>query len=96
MFETPNCRFLSQEHLFVPYSTLVENPKTKRLCVGTTGIKKEPVGIYCNNVSDWVSNLTFCPARWALHGVASSGCVADGTGVYVEPVMVPSVLFRED
>jgi hypothetical protein len=96
MFETLHCRFCSQEHLFVPYSTLVENPATKRLCVGSTGIKKEMIGFFCNNISDWVSNLKYCPARWGLHGVASSGCVADGTGSYVEPVKVASVLFRSE
>jgi hypothetical protein len=98
MFDT-HCRFCSHEHLFVPYTPLITNPKTNRLeaAIGKTMIKKEPVGIYCNNSSSWVSDLKFCPARWALHRKHyGDGRVADGTGTYTEPVVAPSILFRVD
>ena len=77
-----NCRFCSHEHLFVPYAPLVENPQTTRLVVGLTAIRKELVGEMCNNISQWVKDLNYCPARWGLYGVASTGIRADGTGLY--------------
>jgi hypothetical protein len=98
MFETPNCRFFSFETQIIPYAPMIEDPRTGRLQHGSIMHKKvmAGTGCFCNNVGSWVSELTYCPARWALHGVASSGRVADGTGVYTEPVVVPSILFRED
>jgi len=87
-----NCRFLSIEHLFVPYSPLTENPKTSRLETGATQIRKEPLGCFCNNVGGWVSDLTYCPARWGLRGVATVGVVADGTGSY----LCPQYLFPQE
>lgn len=78
-----DCRFLSEEHLFIPYAPMVTNPKTGRLEPGATQIRKEALGCSCNNIGGWVKDLKYCPARWALRGVATSGIVADGTGKYL-------------
>jgi hypothetical protein len=80
-FNTP-CRFCSIEHLYIPYAPLIENPKTNRLEAGATAIRKEALGEWCNNISQWVRELRYCPARWGLYGVATSGIRADGCGEY--------------
>ena len=77
-----DCRFCSHEKMLVPYAPLINNPKTGRLEPGMVQMRSEPLGEFCNNVCGWVSTLKYCPARWALRGVATSGVVADGCGVY--------------
>jgi hypothetical protein len=59
-------RFCSNERLIVPFTKLVEDPKTKRLVLGATGNKAVMIGTYCNNIGNWVDKLSYCPARWAL------------------------------
>jgi hypothetical protein len=76
-----SCRFLSNEFLLVPYNQLITNPKTNRLEPSLqTMLRKEPIGEYCNNVSDWVENVNQCPARLAL--VRWTGIKVDGAGIY--------------
>ena len=82
LFQDPACRFCSHEHLLVPYAPLVLNEKTQRLEPGSTKIRKEALGAFCNNLSQWVRDLKYCPARWGLHGAASTGVRADGCGGY--------------
>lgn len=82
LFNDANCRFLSQERQFIPITALIENPKTKRLELGATCIKTEVVGAMCNNISQWVKDLKYCPARWGLHSVPATGMKADGCGTY--------------
>lgn len=77
-----DCRFCSHEHQYIPYAPLVENQKTLRLEVGITNIRKELIGEWCNNISDWIEKLSYCPARWGLYGVPAIGLRADGCGVY--------------
>ena len=61
------CRFCSNEQRFVPFTKLVEDPKTKRLILGATDIRKETIGLRCNNDGNkMVSELHYCPARWGL------------------------------
>ena len=93
LFNDTNCRFLSLEHRFIPITTLVENPKTKRLEPGATTIKTELVGEMCNNVSKWVKDLKYCSGRWGLYGVASSGVRADGCGTYLDSQVIPGGIF---
>lgn len=94
-FFNDNCRFCSHEHLIVPYARLIENTKTKRLEPGATEHMPVPLGAFCNNVGVWVSDLKYCPARWALAN-SHHGVLADGTGCYPDSqiVMAPSILFR--
>ena len=96
LFDTPNCRFLSQECIIVPYALLIEDPKTKRLSAGSTLHKKEPVGLLCNNDGEWVTDKKkLCPARWGLHRQHYGGRMG---GVYPDSqiVVAPSILFRVD
>jgi len=98
MFNTPNCRFLSHEHIIVPYAPLLEDPKSKRLIAGSVAYRKEPIGLLCNNDGEWVTeHKKLCPARWGLtrHNM---GCRVPGCGVYPDSQVVsaPSVLFRND
>ena len=76
------CRFCSNETLRVPYTHLITNPKTKRLEAGAIAIREVSLGTWCNNISQWVSELRYCPGRWGLYGIQSSGVRADGCGVY--------------
>ena len=83
-FSTP-CRFCSQEHQYITYNQLTENPKTKRLEANlNTMIRKEALGEWCNNSSQWCRDITQCPARLAL--VPWTGLKADGTGSYAKLV----------
>jgi len=96
MFDTPNCRFLSEESMLIPFNKLVENPKTNRLePAKETMMRKEPLGTFCNNASMWVDRLKYCPARWGLHR-HHTGKKADGTGTYPDSqtIVAPSILFR--
>jgi len=95
MFAT-HCRFCSHERLTVPYARLIENPKTKRLETGSTEHMQVPLGEFCNNISQWVSVLQYCPARWGLSN-SHNGVRADGTGIYLDDqtIVAPSILFRK-
>jgi hypothetical protein len=90
-----DCRFCSHEHMIVPYAPLIEDPRSKRLIAGPVEHRKEPVGFWCNNVSEWVEHLRYCPARWGLHSVTSSGQRAGGCGVYPD-AYGQSLIPRED
>jgi len=82
-FSTP-CRFCSQEHQYITYNQLTENPKTKRLEANlNTMIRKEALGAWCNNSSAWCSSLSQCPARLAL-ATHWCGQKADGTMSYAK------------
>lgn len=81
-----NCRFCSHEHHYIPYTPLVENKKTMRLEIGATNIRKELIGEFCNNIGGWVQDLKYCPARWGLYGIATTGYLSDGCGVYSDAV----------
>jgi hypothetical protein len=92
------CRFCSHEHMIVPYAPLVEDPRSKRLIAGPVEHRKEPIGYWCNNVSEWVEHLRYCPARWGLVGSVNRlvGCArADGCGVYPD-AYGQSLIPRED
>ena len=83
-FSTP-CRFCSQEHQYITYNQLTENPKTKRLEANlNTMIRKEALGAWCNNSSQWCRDITQCPARLALAYEPWCGQKADGTGSYAK------------
>jgi len=82
LFKDPACRFCSHEHSYIPYAPLVENKKTGRLEPGATEIRKELIGEFCNNICQWVRNLSYCPARWGLRSVPPSGNRAAGCGMY--------------
>ena len=85
-FSTP-CRFCSQEHQYITYNQLTENPKTKRLEANlNTMICKEALGAWCNNISAWCSSLSQCPARLALAYEPWTGLKAEGTGSYAKLV----------
>jgi hypothetical protein len=75
------CRFASKETLLIPYTKLIENPKTKRLEPALeTMLRKEPLGTMCNQNSQWCSEITQCPARLGL--VHWCGVKVEGTGIY--------------
>ena len=84
--DTP-CRFCSQEHQYITYNQLTENPKTNRLePAKETMIRKEALGEWCNNISAWCSSLTQCAARLALAYDPWCGQKADGTMSYAKLV----------
>ena len=83
-FDTP-CRFCSKESMLIPFNKLVENPKTNRLePAKETMLRKEALGEWCNNSSQWCRDITQCPARLAL--VPWCGIKAEGTGTYAKLV----------
>jgi hypothetical protein len=88
------CRFCSHEHMIVPYAPLVEDPRSKRLLPGPVEHRSEPLGYWCNDISQWVEDLKYCPARFALHRY-HTGRVADGCGVYSD-AYGQSLIPRED
>jgi hypothetical protein len=85
LFQDTDCRFCSHEHLIIPYAPLVEDPRTHQLRPGLTEHRREMIGEMCNNVSLWVRDLTYCPARWGLTSF-QNGKRAEGTGVYPDGV----------
>jgi len=47
-------------------------------------IKRELIGEMCNNISHWVKDLKYCPARWGLYrahyGEREGGVYSDTVG----------------
>ena len=84
-----SCRFASHEHLIIPFAPLLPDPRTGRLVAGSVQHKKEMIGTYCNNLSSWVRDLKYCPARWGLTRVPSVGIRADGCGEYKDSQIIP-------
>jgi hypothetical protein len=78
-FDTP-CRFCSKESLIVPFATLVEDPRSKRLIAGPVEHRSESLGTMCNQLSKWTRDVTQCSARLGL--VHWCGIKAEGTGIY--------------
>ena len=85
-----SCRFASHEHLIIPFAPLLPDPRTGRLVVGSVQHKKEMIGEMCNNIGGWVHDLHYCPARWGLHSVMSTGIRADGCGEYKDDQTLPA------
>ena len=90
LFNDPDCRFCNGEMRIIPYSPLVE--KNGRLVPGLIEHRKELIGEMCNNVSQWVTDLKYCPARWGLYR-ASVGVRADGCGTYKDSQVLPDDIF---
>ena len=82
-----SCRFASHEHLIIPFAPLLPDPRTGRLVAGSVQHKKEMIGEYCNQAG-WVKDLHYCPARWGLHSVMSTGIRADGCGTYKDSQII--------
>lgn len=91
-----DCRFCSHEHSYIPYTPLVENKKTMRLEISATNIKMVLLGEWCNNISQWVRELRYCPARWGLHGVPSVGIRAEGCGEYSDEYGQSQITAQDD
>ena len=87
-----HCRFCSHEHIIIPFAPLLPDPRTGRLVAGSVQHKKEMIGEMCNNVSQWVKDLKYCPARWGLYR-ASVGVRADGCGTYKDSQIIPDDIF---
>lgn len=65
MYGTP-CRHCSIDRSFRPHTKLVKDPVTKLYKPNGQGVTIVVLGEYCNNVGEWVKDLHYCPARWAL------------------------------
>ena len=91
-----DCRFCSHEQRIIPFAPLIE--QNGRLVPGLVEHRKELIGEMCNNISQWVEGLKYCPARWGLvgRGLSMVGSArADGTGTYSD-VFGQGQIPRED
>ena len=62
------CRHCSAEKSVTGVYTIVEkNPNTHLFIPKGRGRTTIELGAYCNNIGQWVRDLHYCPARWALH-----------------------------
>lgn len=90
-WEVP-CRFCSEESTYCA-CTYIRKQDGHYIGVKVGYIKSER-GQYCNNVGEWVKDIHYCPARWAL----TSGHDIRGTVVkkrkYVKK-MVPAITKRK-
>ena len=88
MFNDTDCRFASLETRYSAYTGI--KMQDHHYVPTKVGYKQNVIGVRCNNDgTKMVSDIHYCPARWGLHSVTSTGIRADGCGEYKDSQIIP-------
>jgi hypothetical protein len=59
-----SCRHCSEEYSYNPYTEIKRDPITKIFIPVKTGMKKTPLGLWCNDAGAWVNEMQYCTVIW--------------------------------